>query len=215
MRYHSLIPCFVLAAVALAAASPADARAQVTPTPKERAPIRARAALQRPPVVTQTASQDTLICRGGGDDTGLMFRVSQESVDLRMSRRGTAPASAGLAPGECSFAHRAFATGDPQYVRYLDEYTANGIVYPRSMGVDVVYGPWPECGTNPFQVKCTWSKAEFAVVGRELLGWLNDLLDPAKQWVLVVTKHQGRGCPTQCWRLLAATANPSPVPLKP
>ncbi len=215
MRYRSLIPPFVLAAVALAGAGPSGARAQVPPTPRERAPIRPRAALQRPQVVTPTASQDTLICRGGGDDKGLVFHVSQELVDLRMLRRGTAPASSGLAAGECSFAHRGFAPGDPNYVRYADEYTANGIVYPRSVGVDVVYGPWPECGANPFQVKCTWSHAEFAVAGRELLGWLNDLLDPAKQWVLVVTKQTGRACPTECWRLLAATANGSPVPLKP
>jgi hypothetical protein len=141
-----------------------------------------------------------------------MFRVSTEFVDLQMLRRGTAPAATGLAPGECSFAQRGFAEGDPVIVRYWDE-DARG--YPRSVGVNVVYGPWPDCGANPFQVRCTWTRAEFPVVGRELLRWLNDLLDPAKQWVLMVTKHQGGMCPTQCWRLTAAMANASPVPLRP
>jgi len=212
MRYPSLIPPLLVAVAALAAATLSDARAQVPSPPKERAPVLPRAALPRSQAVSQTTSQDTLICRGGGGENGLIFHVSTELVDLQMLRRGTAPATTGLAAGECSFAHRGFAEGDPVTVRYWDE-DARG--YPRSVGVDVRYGPWPDCGANPFQVKCTWTRAEFPVVGRELLGWLNDLLDPAKQWVLMVTKHQVGMCPTPCWRLTAAMANASPVPLKP
>jgi hypothetical protein len=130
-----------------------------------------------------------------------------------MMRRGTAPATSGLAAGECSYKNRGFAAGDPNTVRYWDQDLQG---YPKSVGVDVVYGAWPDCGANPFQTKCTYTRAELNVVGRELLGWLNDLLDPAKQWVLTVTKQQGGLCPGQpCWRLTAAVPNTSPVPLKP
>ena len=212
VRYRSQIPPLLVAAVALAAAGPSDARAQVTPPPKERAPVLPRAALQPPQVTYQTTSQDTLICRGGGGESGLYFRVSTEFVGLQMLRRGTAPATTGLAAGECSFRNRGFAAGDPDYVRFFQ---LDGRGYPTSVGVDVVYGAWPDCGANPFQVKCTWTRVEFPSEGRELVRWLNDLLDPAKQWVLAVSKHQGAICPAPCWRLTAAWANTSPVPLKP
>lgn len=212
MRYRFLTPPLLVAAIALAAAGPSDAQAQVPSPPKERAPVLPRAALQPPQVVYQTTSQDTLICRGGGGESGLNFRVSTEFVQLRMLRRGTAPASSGLAEGECSFRNRGFAPGDPDYVRFFE---LDGRGYPRFVGVDVVYGPWPDCGANLFQVKCTWTRAEFPVVGRELVWWLNDLLDPARQWVLAVSKHQGAVCPAPCWRLTAAWANTSPVPLRP
>ncbi len=129
-----------------------------------------------------------------------------------MLRRAAGPATAGLAPGECGLISRGFAAADPGYLRFWD---ADTLGYRRDLGVWVDYGPMGTCGPDAFPVKCTWTRITYSTGRQELLGWLQELLDPAKQWSFRVTRSQGDNCSTPCWRLMQAGATPGLVPEKP